>query len=236
MDWYQIQLTRCSPRPAIIHDMWGSIIEGMFHQYVPQSCGKLLGKQASLWISMMLPLMFAFLQCSLNPRSLAHKRYCSPLTFIYIVLFLQGLTSNILVDWTFACLVLNFTANWWERRCLYWGWNSELSEPERCAEGSQRPACKCSQVDCLQRVINFLFSSYYQCTIKLYTLNLNHTVSFGDGSILDYELLDVEIPTITVVKSLVTSGIPVLVYRYEVISFLDVELELLLLLLKRNLH
>lgn len=33
-------------------------------------------------------------------------------------------------------------------------------------------------------------------------------------SVLDYELRDLEIPTITVVGKLVQEGIPVLVYRY----------------------
>lgn len=33
-------------------------------------------------------------------------------------------------------------------------------------------------------------------------------------SVLDYELRDLEIPTITVVGKLVKAGIPVLVYRY----------------------
>jgi hypothetical protein len=33
-------------------------------------------------------------------------------------------------------------------------------------------------------------------------------------SILDYDLRDLEIPTITVVGKLVKAGIPVLVYRY----------------------
>ena len=34
-----------------------------------------------------------------------------------------------------------------------------------------------------------------------------------DDSILDYEVLNLEIPTISIVGSLVKSGIPVMVYR-----------------------
>lgn len=34
-----------------------------------------------------------------------------------------------------------------------------------------------------------------------------------DDSVLDYELLDVEVPTINIVGSLVKAGVPVLVYR-----------------------
>lgn len=34
-----------------------------------------------------------------------------------------------------------------------------------------------------------------------------------DDSVLDYELLDVEVPTINIVGSLIKAGVPVLVYR-----------------------
>jgi len=40
------------------------------------------------------------------------------------------------------------------------------------------------------------------------------TILLMSISVLDYELRDLEIPTITVVGKLVKAGIPVLVYRY----------------------
>lgn len=43
----------------------------------------------------------------------------------------------------------------------------------------------------------------------------NHCFTCFCYSILEYELLNLQIPTINVVGSLVKSGIRVLVYRYE---------------------
>lgn len=42
-------------------------------------------------------------------------------------------------------------------------------------------------------------------------------------SVLDYELRDLEIPTITVVGKLVKEGIPVLVYRYMIHGYILVK-------------
>lgn len=63
-------------------------------------------------------------------------------------------------------------------------------------------------------------SSFY---LRLYTLltialvtpskNLILLIAYIDTSILDYQMLNLEIPTISLVGSLVKAGIPVLVYR-----------------------
>lgn len=53
----------------------------------------------------------------------------------------------------------------------------------------------------------------WNCIVVGSLIDLSYTSYTIYNSILDYELLDVEIPTITIVGKLIKAGIPVLVYR-----------------------
>lgn len=57
------------------------------------------------------------------------------------------------------------------------------------------------------------FSTKMICSLKKLLSGLSTDYFFYYHSILDYELLDVEIPTISLVGYLIKSGIRVLVYR-----------------------
>lgn len=68
-----------------------------------------------------------------------------------------------------------------------------------------------------------MFAASNSFYLRLYTLftialvtpskNLILLIAYIDTSILDYQMLNLEIPTISLVGSLVKAGIPVLVYR-----------------------
>lgn len=98
------------------------------------------------------------------------------------------------------------------------GRDGEVPQPPGRAGGAAREARRRRQVGGLQQVkmqssLCFISGRFWPSMILC--LNMHSKCFRFCYSVLQYELLNLQIPTINIVGSLVKSGIRVLVYRYN---------------------
>lgn len=122
----------------------------------------------------------------------------------------------------------------WEHRCLRERKIIPICEQERCARSSSCSACRSHQMDRLQQVIILPAQKQIAFLISQVPSYLYFFLFWNDKrafqqvmlfkflcSVVNYDMLNLEIPTVNIVGSLVSSGIRVLVYRWVQAAFIS---------------